>query len=153
LWFLLKIKLYEPKNNNEPFVNPLSGCHNLVLTPHIGGSTEESQVALAAEVSSKLVRYAQTGDSSSALNMPQISLVPPADNCQRLIVIHLNKPGSLAAINDLITASGVNIVAEQLRTKGSIGTAVLDIEGDLQKSIVAELEAQDIVIKLIFLTK
>jgi len=116
----------EPKGNNDLFVSPLIGMDNVILTPHIGGSTLEAQENIGLEVAAKLVRYSDNGSTLSAVNFPEVSL-PEHPNSHRLLHIHENRPGMLSRINELFSQSGVNIEGQHLQTSGKIGYVVIDV--------------------------
>ena len=116
----------EPKGNNEAFVSPLIGLHNVILTPHVGGSTLEAQENIGLEVAAKLIRYSDNGSTLSAVNFPEVSL-PEHDESHRLLHIHENRPGMLAKINDIFSGSAVNVDGQYLQTKGQVGYVVIDV--------------------------
>jgi len=116
----------EPKGNDDKFVSPLIGMDNVILTPHIGGSTLEAQENIGIEVAAKLVRYSDNGSTLSAVNFPEVSL-PEHPNSHRLLHIHENRPGMLSRINELFSAGSVNIEGQYLQTSGNIGYVVIDI--------------------------
>lgn len=116
----------EPKGNNDPFVSPLIGMDNVILTPHIGGSTLEAQENIGLEVAAKLVRYSDNGSTLSAVNFPEVSL-PEHPDVHRLLHIHENRPGMLSRINELFSQSGVNIEGQYLQTSGKVGYVVIDL--------------------------
>jgi D-3-phosphoglycerate dehydrogenase / 2-oxoglutarate reductase len=117
----------EPKGNNDPFVSPLIGMDNVILTPHIGGSTLEAQENIGLEVAAKLVRYSDNGSTLSAVNFPEVSL-PEHPNSHRLLHIHENRPGMLSRINELASKGNINIEGQYLQTSGKIGYVVIDID-------------------------
>ncbi|GAA6170912.1 phosphoglycerate dehydrogenase [Colwellia sp. KU-HH00111] len=117
----------EPKGNNEEFVSPLRGFDNVILTPHIGGSTKEAQENIGLEVASKLAKYSDNGSSLSAVNFPEVSL-PEHVNTSRLLHIHHNQPGVLTKINQAFAEHSINIAAQYLQTDSEIGYVVIDIE-------------------------
>ena len=119
----------EPKGNDDPFVSPLTRFDNVILTPHIGGSTAEAQASIGAEVAVKLLRYSNNGSTSSAVNFPEVSL-PAHAGKSRLLHVHHNVPGVLARINERFSAAGINIVAQFLQTSGDIGYVVIDVDTD-----------------------
>jgi D-3-phosphoglycerate dehydrogenase len=119
----------EPKSNEDVFVSPLVGQDNVILTPHIGGSTLEAQENIAIEVTAKLVRYSDNGTTASSINFPQVSL-PDHGKTSRIMHIHHNEPGVLQNINKLFYESKVNIAAQYLQTEGDIGYVVMDVESD-----------------------
>ncbi|OZB70543.1 MAG: D-3-phosphoglycerate dehydrogenase, partial [Lysobacterales bacterium 13-68-4] len=105
----------EPKGNDDPFVSPLVGMDNVILTPHIGGSTLEAQDNIGVEVAAKLVRYSDNGSTLSAVNFPEVTL-PEHPKSRRLLHIHRNVPGVLSRINELFSAGNINIDAQFLQT-------------------------------------
>jgi D-3-phosphoglycerate dehydrogenase len=117
----------EPKSASQPFESPLRGLDNVVLTPHIGGSTAEAQQNIGAEVSEKLIRYSNNGSTVGAVNFPEVSL-PEHPGKHRLLHIHRNQPGVLSAINGVFSGGGINIAAEYLNTNPRIGYVVTDVE-------------------------
>ena len=119
----------EPKGNDDPFVSPLTRFDNVILTPHIGGSTAEAQASIGAEVAVKLLRYSNNGSTSSAVNFPEVSL-PAHAGKSRLLHIHKNIPGVLARINERFSSAGINIAAQFLQTSGDIGYVVIDVDTD-----------------------
>jgi D-3-phosphoglycerate dehydrogenase len=128
----------EPKGNDDPFVSPLIGMDNVILTPHIGGSTLEAQDNIGIEVASKLIRYSDNGSTLSAVNFPEVTL-PEHPRSRRLLHIHRNTPGILARINDLFSAGNINIDAQFLQTDGEVGYVVIDVTADaVQASALKE---------------
>lgn len=128
----------EPKSNDDRFESPLVGLDNVLLTPHIGGSTLEAQANIAVEVASKLVRYSDNGTTRSAVNFPQVSL-PDHGLTRRIMHIHHNEPGVLKDINQVFFGSEVNIAAQYLQTEGGIGYVVMDVESDDVASLMKDL--------------
>jgi len=118
----------EPANNKETFQTPLQNLPNVILTPHIGGSTLEAQENIAGEVADKLIRYVLDGATYGSVNMPQVAL-PPVDSHTRFRHIHKNVPGVLAAINAVFSSRGLNIAAQYLQTNTHCGYVVIDIDG------------------------
>jgi len=119
----------EPKGNDDAFVSPLIGMDNVILTPHIGGSTLEAQDNIGIEVANKLIRYSDNGSTLSAVNFPEVAL-PEHANSHRLLHIHRNVPGTLSRINELVAAGNVNIDAQFLQTDAEVGYVVIDITAD-----------------------
>ncbi len=119
----------EPKSNDDPFVSPLVGLDNVLLTPHIGGSTLEAQENIGVEVASKLVRYSDNGSTLSAVNFPEVSLPEHPSSC-RLLHIHKNVPGVLSRINELFSTGNMNINAQYLQTDAELGYVVVDVTAD-----------------------
>ncbi len=123
----------EPKGNDDPFVSPLIGMDNVILTPHIGGSTLEAQDNIGIEVASKLIRYSDNGSTLSAVNFPEVTLPEHPNSC-RLLHIHRNMPGMLSRINELFTAGNINIDAQFLQTDSEVGYVVIDVSADVQQA-------------------
>ena len=117
----------EPKSKDEAFESALRGIPNVILTPHVGGSTEEAQEAIGTDVASQLIAYSDSGASTASVNFPQLALAPH-DNVHRVLHIHRNRPGVLSAINDLLAERSVNIVGQHLETRGDLGYVVLDVD-------------------------
>lgn len=130
----------EPKNNKERFVSPLQGLDNVILTPHVGGSTLEAQERIGEEVSRKLSEYANGGSTVGAVNFPQVQL-PPRGDVTRFIQVQKNLPGELRRLNDVFANRDVNIAAQHYQTAGDIGYVVLDAEGIVEDAwdIVSEI--------------
>ncbi len=128
----------EPTSNNEPFVSPLLGCDNVLLTPHIGGSTLEAQENIGFEVAEKLVRYSDNGSTLPAVNFPEVSL-PAHPASHRLLHIHRNIPGVLSRINAVFGTIGVNIAAQYLQTNAEIGYVVIDVEAEHSQAALEKL--------------
>jgi D-3-phosphoglycerate dehydrogenase len=118
----------EPKANDEEFQSPLRKYDNVILTPHIGGSTLEAQANIGLEVADKFVRYSDSGATITAVNFPEVS-IPKQEGTHRLLHIHKNVPGVLSAVNTLFAENNINIVAQSLMTKGDIGYLVMDVAG------------------------
>ena len=123
----------EPKGNNEAFVSPLQGLPNVILTPHVGGSTFEAQENIGLEVAAKLIRYSDNGSTLSAVNFPEVSL-PEHPTSRRLLHIHRNMPGMLMQINNLFSAEAVNIDAQFLQTSGEVGYVVIDVSANEEQA-------------------
>ena len=119
----------EPKGNGDAFVSPLVGMDNVILTPHVGGSTLEAQDNIGIEVAAKLVRYSDNGSTLSAVNFPEVSL-PEHPHSRRLLHIHRNVPGMLSRINELFSAGNINIDAQFLQTDAQVGYVVIDVSAD-----------------------
>ncbi len=119
----------EPKSNDDEFISPLRGLDNVILTPHIGGSTKEAQENIGLEVASKLAKYSDNGSSLSAVNFPEVSL-PEHSGTSRLLHIHKNQAGVLTKINQAFADNNINIAAQYLQTDDQIGYVVIDIEAE-----------------------
>ncbi|MEE2730151.1 MAG: phosphoglycerate dehydrogenase [Pseudomonadota bacterium] len=117
----------EPRGNDEEFVSPLREFDNVILTPHIGGSTLEAQVNIGGEVSEKFIKYSDNGSTISAVNFPEVAL-PIHDNVHRILHIHHNVPGVLSNINRLFSDNNINICGQYLQTNNKIGYVVIDID-------------------------
>jgi len=117
----------EPKKNTDPFSSPLQQFENVILTPHVGGSTEEAQENIGVEVADKLVMYSGNGSTKSSVNFPEVSL-PVQTKGRRILHVHENRPGMLSQINKCFSEKNINIIGQFLQTKGSVGYVVLDID-------------------------
>ncbi|QMV50420.1 phosphoglycerate dehydrogenase [Ewingella americana] len=120
----------EPATNSDPFHSPLCEFDNVILTPHIGGSTMEAQEGIGLEVAGKLAKYSDNGSTLSAVNFPEASLPAHGANVSRLLHIHENRPGVLTSINQIFAEQGINIAAQYLQTSPQIGYVVIDVETD-----------------------
>jgi len=129
----------EPASNNEQFHSELQDFDNVILTPHIGGSTSEAQENIGKEVAEKLIRYSDNGSTIGAVNFPHISLLPNREK-QRFLHIHKNVPGLLKDINDVFTNKDINIASQYLQTDADIGYVIVDTESDMSKTILRELK-------------
>jgi D-3-phosphoglycerate dehydrogenase / 2-oxoglutarate reductase len=128
----------EPRSNKDPFESPLRGLDNVILTPHIGGSTVEAQGNIGIEVAEKLVKYSDNGTSTSSVNFPEVAL-PAHPGQHRLLHIHRNVPGVLSSINQVFSDNRINIAAQYLQTRGSIGYVVIDIDAAHSDVALAKL--------------
>jgi len=117
----------EPRSNDDEFVSPLRKFDNCILTPHVGGSTMEAQENIGVEVADKLIRYSDNGTSITSVNFPEVAL-PSHPGMHRLLHIHENVPGVLSQINQIFSASGINIRSQYLQTNDKIGYVVMDID-------------------------
>jgi D-3-phosphoglycerate dehydrogenase len=129
----------EPKGNDEEFISPLRAFDNVILTPHIGGSTKEAQENIGLEVASKLAKYSDNGSTLSAVNFPEVSL-PGHVGTSRLLHIHQNHPGVLTKINQAFAEHNINIAAQYLQTDDKIGYVVIDIESESSDIALRELK-------------
>ncbi|TMO95429.1 phosphoglycerate dehydrogenase [Pseudoalteromonas sp. S3260] len=130
----------EPKSNDEEFISPLREFDNVILTPHIGGSTQEAQENIGIEVAGKLAKYSDNGSTITAVNFPEVSL-PELANRSRLLHVHHNRPGVLTQINQAFAQHGINIAAQYLQTDEAIGYVVIDVDTDHSEVALKELSA------------
>lgn len=128
----------EPKANNEEFVSPLRGLDNVILTPHIGGSTMEAQANIGVEVVEKLIKYSDNGTTTSSVNFPEVAL-PGHPDAHRLLHVHANVPGVLSAINRVFSDNHINIAAQYLQTNDKVGYVVLDINSPYSEVALEQL--------------
>jgi D-3-phosphoglycerate dehydrogenase len=128
----------EPQGNDSAFVSPLTRFDNVILTPHIGGSTSEAQVNIGKEVAAKLIRYGNNGSTTSAVNFPEVAL-PEHTGRSRLLHIHRNVPGVLAHVNERLSSAGVNIAAQYLSTNEEVGYVVIDVDAATRLPALSEL--------------
>ena len=136
----------EPKSNDEEFESPLRGFDNVILTPHVGGSTQEAQENIGIEVAGKLAKYSDNGSTLSAVNFPEASL-PEHTGRSRLLHIHKNQPGVLTKINEAFAKHNINIAAQYLQTDDALGYVVIDVDTDDSKTALDELKLIDGTIK------
>lgn len=130
----------EPASNKEKFVSPLQGMPNVILTPHIGGSTEEAQFAIGVEVAESFRRYLKIGSSSGAVNFPNVDL-PVKQGTSRILNVHRNEPGVLGEINGIISKEGANIEAQYLSTDEKVGYMVMDLNSHHAQQLADEIQA------------
>jgi len=124
---------WEPEKNGDKFTTPLQGLPNVILTPHIGGSTEEAQQNIGEDVSNKLFQYLEMGQSIGSHTVPPLSL-PPQEGTHRILHIHRNMPGVLSAINTELSNHKINILGQYLKTNDEIGYVVLDVDRKLSST-------------------
>jgi D-3-phosphoglycerate dehydrogenase len=117
----------EPASNKERFTTPLQGLPNVILSPHVGGSTEEAQARIGQEVARKLIEYSDTGTTAGAVNFPQVQL-PARHSGTRYMHTHRNAPGILTRINDVFARRNLNIAAQFLQTDGDLGYVVVEAD-------------------------
>jgi D-3-phosphoglycerate dehydrogenase len=130
----------EPQGNDTPFESELVRFDNVILTPHIGGSTAEAQANIGVEVAAKLLRYSNNGSTVSAVNFPQVALPEHTGRC-RLLHIHRNVPGVMAHVNERFSAAGINIAAQYLRTNDEVGYVVIDVDAGASAVALDELSS------------
>ncbi|WP_420454166.1 phosphoglycerate dehydrogenase [Rubrivirga sp.] len=128
----------EPRANDERFETPLQGVDRALLTPHIGGSTVEAQQNIGAEVAGKLVRYSDNGSTMTSVNFPEVAL-PPHPTCHRILHVHRNVPGVMAAVNRVFSDIGVNVDAQFLQTRGGLGYVVTDVDSEASDEALSAL--------------
>ncbi|MGV2976950.1 phosphoglycerate dehydrogenase [Roseibium alexandrii] len=124
----------EPKSNKDEFISPLRGLDNVILTPHVGGSTEEAQARIGEEVSKRLVEYSDVGSTIGAVSFPQVQL-PKGTEATRFIQVHHNAPGAMRTLNDLFTRHDLNIHAQYMQSHLDIGYVVLDVDSPVQDPV------------------
>jgi D-3-phosphoglycerate dehydrogenase len=137
----------EPRGSGDEFVSELRGLPNVILTPHIGGSTEEAQQDIGEFVAGKLADYMATGATSLSVNMPGVTL-PVMSGTHRLVHLHQNVPGVLASINRVLADHGVNVEGQLLRTRDEVGYVLTDIGSEYSEAVLAELRAMPVTISL-----
>jgi D-3-phosphoglycerate dehydrogenase / 2-oxoglutarate reductase len=125
----------EPAASGDPFESELRGLPNVILTPHVGGSTEEAQQDIGEFVAGKLVGYLSAGTTALSVNLPEVQLerIP---GTSRLLLLHQNRPGALAHLNGVLGNGGLNIEQQVLSTSGSVGYAVTDVRGEVPQSVI-----------------
>lgn len=142
----------EPKRNTDPFVSELQNLPNVLLTPHVGGSTEEAQESIGAEVAAKLISFLTTGNTLGAVNFPEVD--PGPLHCPaRLLNVHNNTPGVLATLNTILAKGGVNIAGQHLQTHGETGYVVTDVDKVPSDEIMRQLASEPGLIRSRLLTR
>lgn len=141
----------EPKSADEEFESPLRKFDNVILTPHIGGSTQEAQANIGLEVAEKFVKYSDAGDTVTSVNFPQVS-VPVKEGSHRLLHIHKNVPGVLSQINLSFAQAGINILAQSLMTEGDVGYLVMDVDNSDSTEALEKLKdiAETIRVRILY---
>jgi len=129
----------EPKNNQEEFVSELRTMNNVLLTPHIGGSTQEAQENIGSFVPNKMIEYVNTGNTFGSVNLPQIQL-PKLENAHRLMHIHENKSGIISQMNQILAQHDANITGQYLKTTEKIGYVITDVNKEYSKEVVKALK-------------
>ncbi|WP_365833555.1 phosphoglycerate dehydrogenase [Brevundimonas sp.] len=129
----------EPRTNADPFESPLQGLKNMILTPHIGGSTEEAQEAIAEFAAERLLGYLNRGDTTFSVNLPNVQLAE-VSGAHRILHIHRNQPGVLAELNRALTAAGLNILGQHLKTDERTGYVITDVDRDYDPEALRALK-------------
>ncbi len=124
----------EPKSNSDEFISPLRGLNNVILTPHVGGSTEEAQARIGEEVSKRLVEYSDVGSTIGAVNFPSVQLTKGTD-ATRFIQVHHNAPGAMRTLNDLFSRYDLNIFAQHMQSVKDVGYVVLDVDTPVEDPV------------------
>ncbi len=132
----------EPKTSQSEFVTEVTGLPNTILTPHLGGSTEEAQGQIARFVPEKIIRYVNTGSTTGSVNFPNLQL-PPWEEAHRIIHLHYNVPGILAQINHVLADHNINILGQYLKTNETIGYVITDIDKAYDQKVIKNLKSID----------
>mmetsp|Transcript_73595 Transcript_73595/g.213184 ORF Transcript_73595/g.213184 Transcript_73595/m.213184 type:complete len:426 (+) Transcript_73595:81-1358(+) len=137
------------KNGENLFESELRGCPNTLLTPHVGGSTEEAQAKIGEEVANSLLKCVNEGSTHGAVNFPEVDMkIDPSGNTHRVLIIHKNKPGMMSSINKVFTEANANICQQFLNTKGEVGYVVVDTNVETSADVKKRLSELDAVIKV-----
>lgn len=131
----------EPASKDEEFISPLRSFDNALLTPHIGGSTEEAQAAIGMDAGMKLARYAVSGGSAKSVNFPELEAGDLAAGRTRILALHGNAPGYLSSLTRIVSEAGLNIASQYLNTAGGLGYVSTDVEGGVPESLLAALRS------------
>ncbi|MEN9845507.1 MAG: phosphoglycerate dehydrogenase [Pseudomonadota bacterium] len=129
----------EPASNDDPFSTPLMGLDNVILTPHIGGSTIEAQRNIGIEVATTLLKFIEVGSTTGSVNFPQVEL-PVVRDSHRILNIHQNVPGVLSSINTIIAQMGGNIQAQYLNTLGEVGYLIIDVDQQMSQAVKSRID-------------
>lgn len=143
----IDVFLHEPRSNDEPFSSPLQQLSNVILTPHLGGSTVEAQASIARFVSNKVISYINTGNTQTSVNIPNI-ILPKQVHAHRLLHLHKNVPGVLMQINTALSTNHNNIVGQYLNTNQNVGYVITDIDNSYNEAIIKTLKLIPETIKL-----
>jgi D-3-phosphoglycerate dehydrogenase len=137
----------EPKGRGDEFLSELRGLPNVILTPHIGGSTEEAQSDIGDFVANKLVHFVQEGNTTLSVNLPSVAL-PASTDMSRVIHVHLNMPGVLAQVNSILAEHHVNVEGQLLSTRGEYGYLITDISGSYSADVLDRLRGMSQTVRL-----
>lgn len=129
----------EPRSNNDEFISPLREFDNVILTPHVGGSTLEAQENIGYEVSEKLIKYSDNGSSITSVNFPEVAL-PEHPNVHRLLHVHENSPGVMSSINKVFSENDINITGQYLQTNEKVGYVVIDVNAETSQIALNKLK-------------
>jgi D-3-phosphoglycerate dehydrogenase len=138
----------EPGSNEGDFSCPLAGATNVILTPHVGGSTEEAQAQIAVDVATKLARFAGTGTTTTSVNTPEVDLPSHGPSHSRILHFHRNVPGVLSSLHAIIADAGANIHAEYLQSSGDLSYVILDIDAVTDPALETRITQLEETIKL-----
>jgi D-3-phosphoglycerate dehydrogenase / 2-oxoglutarate reductase len=138
----------EPRSAGDPFTTSLQGLPNVILTPHIGGSTEEAQTDIGRFVAGKLRDYADSGLTTMSVNLPQVQTESRVAGRTRLLHVHQNVPGVLATVNGLLASGHVNIEGQVLSTRGELGYVITDVAGPLTAEVIDKLQSMPETVRL-----
>jgi D-3-phosphoglycerate dehydrogenase / 2-oxoglutarate reductase len=138
----------EPRSAGDPFTTSLQGLPNVILTPHIGGSTEEAQTDIGRFVAGKLRDYADSGHTTMSVNLPQVQTESRVSGRTRLLHVHQNVPGVLATVNGLLASGHVNIEGQVLSTRGELGYVITDVAGPLTAEVIEKLQSMPETVRL-----
>lgn len=144
----LDVYPYEPKSNGTEFMSPLRGLPNVILTPHIGGSTIEAQYEIGQFVGAKLASYVRTGSTDMSVNLPRLTLTPSSHARYRVAWVHRNTPGVLAIVNQAFAEAGANITGQILGTSQEIGYMVTDLSSEIPPEALDALREMEGTIRL-----
>merc|ERR1719343_1295256 len=137
------------KNGENLFTSELRGCPNTLMTPHVGGSTEEAQAKIGEEVASALLKCINEGSTHGAVNFPEVDMAPsPTSKTHRVLCIHDNKPGVMSSINNVFTKARANICQQFLNTKGDVGYVIIDLNVEASTEVKKKLASLESVIKV-----
>jgi D-3-phosphoglycerate dehydrogenase / 2-oxoglutarate reductase len=137
----------EPKGRGDEFISELRGLPNVILTPHIGGSTEEAQSDIGDFVANKLTHFVQEGNTTLSVNLPSVAL-PQQEGMSRIVHVHINTPGVLAQVNSILAEHHVNVEGQLLSTRGEYGYLITDISGGYSDEVLDKLRAMDQTVRL-----